>query len=63
MARASAALGNDRSVFPTILEMVRQCNGGLPGGGAEGARRAVSAFGPFAPDIAGSAFRQAIAAV
>jgi len=26
---------SNRSVFPTILEMVRQCNDGLPGGGAE----------------------------
>ena len=32
---------------------------GLPGGGAEGARRAASAFGPFSADIAASAFRQA----
>ena len=58
-----AAVGVDRSAFPTILEMVRQCTDGLPGGGAEGARRAVSAFGPFAPDIAASAFRQALAHV
>lgn len=63
MALACAAIGLDRSAFPTLLELVRQCNGGLPGGGAEGARRAANAFGPFAPDIAASAFRQAIAAV
>jgi uncharacterized protein (DUF2336 family) len=63
LALTLAAVGIDRSVFPTILEMVRQCNGGLPGGGAEGARRAASAFGPFAPDIAASAFRQAVSAV
>lgn len=63
MALACAAVGIDRGAFPTILELVRQCNGGLPGGGAEGARRAVTAFGPFAPDVAASAFRQAIAAV
>jgi len=63
LALACAAVSIDRSVFPTILEMVRQCNDGLPGGGAEGARRAASAFGPFAPDIAASAFRQAVAAV
>jgi len=44
-------------------ELVRQCNGGLPGGGAEGARRAISAFGPFSAEIAASAFRQAVAAV
>jgi uncharacterized protein (DUF2336 family) len=63
LALACAAIGLDRSAFPTLLELVRQCNEGLPGGGPEGARRAVSAFGPFSPDIAASAFRQAIVAV
>jgi uncharacterized protein (DUF2336 family) len=63
LALACAAVGMDRSAFPTLLELVRQCNDGLPGGGAEGARRAMSAFGPFSPDIAASAFRQSIAAV
>jgi uncharacterized protein (DUF2336 family) len=63
LALAVASVGVDRSAFPTILEMVRQCTDGLPGGGAEGARRAISAFGPFAPDIAASAFRQALAHV
>jgi hypothetical protein len=54
------AVGIDRSVFPTILTLVRALNGGRPGGGAEGARRAVGAFGPFTPDIASAAFRQAV---
>ena len=63
MALACAAVGIDRGAFPTILEMVRQCTDGLPGGGAEGARRGIAAFGPFAPDIAASAFRQAVASV
>jgi uncharacterized protein (DUF2336 family) len=63
LALALASIGIDRSVFPTILEMVRQCNDGLPGGGTEGARRAASAFGPFSSDIAASAFRQAVSAV
>jgi uncharacterized protein (DUF2336 family) len=63
LALACAAVSIDRSVFPTILEMVRQANDGLPGGGAEGARRAASAFGPFSPDMAASAFRQAVAVV
>jgi uncharacterized protein (DUF2336 family) len=62
LALALASVSVDRSVYPTILEMVRQCTDGLPGGGAEGARRAISAFGPFAPEIAASAFRQALAA-
>ncbi|HEY1425785.1 MAG TPA: DUF2336 domain-containing protein [Caulobacteraceae bacterium] len=62
LALAVASIGLDRGVFPAILEMVRQCTDGLPGGGAEGGRRAQSAFGPFAPDVAASAFRQALRA-
>ena len=60
LALACAAVGIDRSVFPTILEMVRDLNGGLPGGGQEGARRAGGAFGPFEAHIAGAAFRRAV---
>jgi uncharacterized protein (DUF2336 family) len=63
LALACSAVSIDRSVFPTILELVRQLNGGRPGGGDEGARRAGSAFGPFTPDIAAMAFRQAVGAV
>jgi hypothetical protein len=63
LALACSAVGIDRSVFPTILEHVRQLNGGRPGGGDEGVRRAASAFGPFTPDIAGMAFRQAVGQV
>jgi uncharacterized protein (DUF2336 family) len=59
LALACAAVGIDRSVFPTILTMVRELNAGRPGGGAEGARRAGGAFGPVGPEVAGAAFRQA----
>ncbi len=60
LALACAAVGIDRGAFPTILALVREINGGRPGGGAEGARRAISAFGPFSSDIAAAAFRQAV---
>jgi uncharacterized protein (DUF2336 family) len=62
LALACSAVGIDRSVFPTILGLVRELNGGRPGGGAEAARKASGAFGPFAPDIAAMAFRQAVGA-
>ena len=62
LALACSAVGIDRSVFPTILPHVRELNGGRPGGGAEAARKASGAFGPFAPDIAAMAFRQAVSA-
>lgn len=58
LALACAAVSIDRSAFPTILELVRELNGGQPGGGAEGTRRALAAFGPFAPDLAAMAFRR-----
>jgi uncharacterized protein (DUF2336 family) len=60
---ACAAVGIDRSVFPSILQMVRQLNGGRPSGGAEGARRASGAFAPVSPQVARAAFRQAALAI
>src|ERR1700749_4743579 len=38
---ACAAVGIDRSVFPSILEMVRGLNEGRPGGGMDGAKKAI----------------------
>jgi uncharacterized protein (DUF2336 family) len=63
LALACAAVGIDRGAFPTILGLVREINGGRPGGGADGARRAVNAFGPFSSDVAAKAFSQALATV
>jgi uncharacterized protein (DUF2336 family) len=60
---ACAAVGIDRSVFPAILQMVRDLNGGRPGGGSEGARRAGGAFGPVSAQMAAAAFRQATKAI
>ncbi len=62
LALACAAVGIDRSVFPTLLGMVRQLNAGRPAGGAEGARGPPARFGPVGAEIAGAAFRQAAAA-
>lgn len=59
LALSCAAVGIDRSVFPTILDLVRQLNDGRPGGGADGAKRAIGAFGPVSAQVAGVAFRQA----
>jgi uncharacterized protein (DUF2336 family) len=56
---ACAAVGIDRSVFPSILEMVRGLNDGRPGGGMDGAKKAIGAFGPVSAQVAGAAFRQA----
>jgi uncharacterized protein (DUF2336 family) len=60
---ACAAVGIDRSVFPSILEMIRGLNNGRPGGGPEGARRAIGAFGPVSAQVAATAFRQAALSV
>ena len=59
LALACSAVGIDRSVFPDILDMVRALNHGRPGGGQESARRAIGAFAPISPEVAGAAFRQA----
>lgn len=58
LALACAATGMDQAVFLRLLEILRDLNGGLPGGGAEGARRALGAFGHFTPSAAHAAFRQ-----
>lgn len=63
LALACASIGIDHQVFPTILAGVRSLNGGRPGGGDEGARRAAGAFAPFEPAVAARAFRQSVAAV
>ena len=44
LALACTAAGVDRSVFPTILGLVRDLNRNLPGGGSEDMKRAQTAF-------------------
>ena len=61
LALACVAVGVDRSVFPTILGLVRQLNGGLPSGETESASRAFGAFGGHPKTAAATAFRHAIA--
>ena len=56
---ACAAVGVDRGAFPTVLALVRELNGQKPGGGVDGANRALGAFGPFDRDIARAAVNQA----
>jgi hypothetical protein len=43
--------------------MIRSLNNGRPGGGPEGARRAIGAFGPVSAQVAATAFRQAALSV
>lgn len=62
LALACASVGVDRSVFPSLLQMVRDLNGERPCGGSEGARRAAGAFAPASPAEASMAFRQAVGA-
>jgi uncharacterized protein (DUF2336 family) len=63
LALACLAVGIDRSVFPTLLDLVRELSGGRPGADADGGKRAVDTIGPISPEIAASAFRQAVRAV
>ena len=48
------------SIVPTVLDLVREINAGRPGGGPEGSRKAMGAFGPFSASVAGAAFKQAV---
>jgi uncharacterized protein (DUF2336 family) len=62
MALACASIGVDKSAFATILALVRELNGGRPGGGLDGARQANYAFGPHHKSVAATAFRHAVTA-
>ena len=59
LALACTAAGVDRSAYPTILQLVRDLNHGLPAGGSEAGRRAMMAFDASDPDLALRALRQA----
>jgi uncharacterized protein (DUF2336 family) len=60
LAMACASVGVDRSVFPTLLQHVRQLNYGRPGGSSDLAHRALTAFAAN-PGNAGASFREAVA--
>jgi uncharacterized protein (DUF2336 family) len=62
LALACAAVGIDRSVFPTILTMVRELNAGRPSAGQDSAPQAGGTVSPLSPQTAGAAFRQAAGA-
>jgi uncharacterized protein (DUF2336 family) len=62
LALACASVGVDKSVFPTLLQLVRQLNCGRPGGAGAMAQRAWTAFGTN-PVNAAAAFRHAVAVV
>lgn len=62
LALACAAVGIDRSVFPSLLLMVRDLNGGRPGGDAEAGKRASAAFSRD-PASASTAFRRRVGGV
>lgn len=59
LGMACASVGLDRSVFPTVLGLVRKLNGGRPLGDPEAGMRATDAFAPHPPDVAATAFRHA----
>jgi uncharacterized protein (DUF2336 family) len=63
LALACSSVGVDRSVFPTILTLVRELNGGRPAGEIDSARRALGAFGAHPGAAAATAFRHAVAVV
>jgi len=61
LALACASVGLDRSVFVTVLELVRGLNQGRPLGDPDAGLRAADAFAPHPPAHAAAAFRHAAA--
>lgn len=59
LAMACAAVGIDRSAFPTVLGMVWKLNQRRPGGGGD-VRSATAALPAYTPAAAAAAFRQAL---
>jgi uncharacterized protein (DUF2336 family) len=62
LALACAAVGIDRSVFPSLLLMVRELNHGKPGGDGDAGKRASAAFARE-PAGAAQAFRRRVGGV
>lgn len=60
LALAAAAVGIDRSVFPTILSLVRALNEGRPTGREESLREINAAFSQKSPRDAIAAFQQGV---
>jgi uncharacterized protein (DUF2336 family) len=60
LALACLAAGIDRSVFPTVLDLVRKLNAGSPGGGLHGERRAIEMFLTQEPASAAAVLRDAM---
>ena len=60
LALACLAAGIDRSVFPTVLSLVRHLNGGHPGGGPESLQRAMDMFATYTPVNAAIVLREAL---
>lgn len=61
LALACLAAGIDRSVFPTVLDLVRQLNGAKPGGGVHGERRAAEMFLGYTAHNAAAVLREFVA--
>jgi uncharacterized protein (DUF2336 family) len=62
LALACHAVGIDRSVFPTVISLVRALNGGGPPSSPEGLQRINEAFA-MPPEQASEAFKQAVAGI
>jgi uncharacterized protein (DUF2336 family) len=62
LALACAAVGIDRSVFPTIVSLVRALNGGAPPNAADTIKRTNEIFA-LPPEEAAKAFKQAMSAI
>lgn len=60
LALACLAAGIDRSVFPTVLGLVRGLNSGQPDGGSEGMQRATDMYNAYTADNAALVLSEAL---
>jgi uncharacterized protein (DUF2336 family) len=63
LAMACAAIGLDKTAFPTLLGLLRDINRGRPGGDDEAVRKATATLAQLGPGVAVSAFRKGVAAL
>jgi len=62
LALACLAAGIDRSVYPTVLDLVRQLNGGQPAGGPDAERRSNEVYAAYNARTAPGVLREILGA-
>ena len=62
LALTCLCAGIDRSVFPSMLDLIRHLNEGRPSGSTEGMKKAAGLLGANTPETASMVLREALCA-